>query len=904
MNVFIYSHTHWDREWYLSQNQFQFRLIRTVDEIIEVIQAENSFNVFVLDGQTCVLDDYLEIRPERRGVLEELIRAGKLVIGPWFTMPDTFLADGEALIRNLIRGCADCAAFGADFPNVGYVPDSFGHIEQLPQLLRGVGIDNFVFSRGRPVAVAAGAAHKREFLWRAPDGSTVYAWYLPGGYTAGQFLPGPDQEEKLKSRIEQQIAAFSSSHRPDIVLVPHGIDHCWLQRNIPEILDALPALLPDVNFHHGSLEDALDEWKRDVPADMETVEGQLRGRLQIGELHGTLSSRTDNKVQNEEAQVHIENLAEPLDAMAAWFGKPDSSRFLQKAWGLICQNHAHDSICGCSQDRVHEDVNRRFREVIELGIDMADGALDYLNNPARKAACPTLIAYAGLNAGHPIVDFVLRLPEPPTSEECFRDASGHICPIQFDTVTHILARHTNGEQEYYECRGCTQLPGLVPGEVRKLALSTTDSTSVCATPGVRCTTDSLENDRLRVAVNPDGTLDLTNLLTGRTVRRTHYFVQETDLGGGYHFEPLADDERQDTRGQGAGTILVSGGPLRGCIEVSTRLEVPAQFDRTTGERTGHATIPITSRLTLEPESDMLRIVTTIRNTARNQRIRLVLPTGMATTTVTADASFAVHANSPERWPADDRQNSHPMRNFVDISEHGTGLAFIGKGLHEYEIVPTPEGTHLEVTLLRSVDFVLLCSTWETPEAQLEGELRFEYGLKLHEGDWRSAAVPAAAAAFRCAAIAEVHGDAGWEKDHEPHATIGYYALGEDGKRVPIDTNRSAWKSINAARDGWRRVEPDRFVDVDMPERLVPFELDGECLVVSALKRAEDGNGDILRFWSYADTSQVVALDARAPDASITQTDLLERPLPDQTPQTGSAGLTVRPFEIVTVRIAR
>ncbi|MBT4816031.1 MAG: hypothetical protein HON70_10045, partial [Lentisphaerae bacterium] len=83
MHVFIYSHTHWDREWYLSRNQFQFRLIRTVDEIIDVLQAENSFEVFVLDGQTCVLEDYLEIRPERRPLLQELIAAGKLVIGPW-----------------------------------------------------------------------------------------------------------------------------------------------------------------------------------------------------------------------------------------------------------------------------------------------------------------------------------------------------------------------------------------------------------------------------------------------------------------------------------------------------------------------------------------------------------------------------------------------------------------------------------------------------------------------------------------------------------------------------------------------------------------------------------------------------------------------------------------------------
>lgn len=902
MKVFIYSHTHWDREWYLSQNQFQFRLIRTVDEILAFLRAENSFNVFVLDGQTSVLEDYLELRPEQRPLLAELIRAGKLAIGPWYTMPDTFLPDGESLIRNLVQGWQDCAAFGATYPNVGYVPDSFGHIEQLPQILRGVGIDNFVFSRGRPAAIALGEEHRREFLWRAPDGSTVYAWHLPHGYTAGHFLPGPDQPEALRKRIEQQIAAFTGSHRPDVVLVPHGIDHCWLQRDIPDILDALPALFPDAEFHHGSLEDALDEWKRAVPDGMETYEGQLRGRLQVPELHGTLSSRIDNKLMNEEAERHIEDLAEPLDAMAAWFGKPASDHFLRKAWRLICQNHAHDSICGCSQDRVHEDVNRRFREAVELGIDIADSALDYLNNNARQTASPTLITFAGLNPGSRIADFVLRLDHPPTGTECFHDGGGRSCLIQFDTVNHILARHTNGEQRYYECRGCTELPGLAPGEVRRLTLATSPSPAAAPPPTARCTPNSLENGNIRVTVRPDGTLDLEDLATGRSVKRTHYFVQETDLGGGYHFEPLPGGRRHDTREHAVETSVVSAGPLRAVLEVRTRIEVPHRFDRGTGEQTGRATIPITSRLSLERDAELLHITTTIGNTARNQRIRLALPTGMTTTTVAADASFAVHANSPDRWPAEERQNSHPMRNFLDISEDDAGLAFIGKGLHEYEIVPTPAGTSLEVTLLRSVDFVLLCSTWETPEAQLERDIRVEYALMLHSGDWRAARVPAAAAAFRSRTITEIHGDAAWSHDREPHATIGYYTLSESGREIPINTNRSAWKSVNAARDGWRRVEPDRFVDARVPTQIVPFGLEGDCLVVSAFKRAEDGNGDILRFWSYADAVQTVGVTGRSPTARITPTDLLERPLPGQPPHSERAVLDVRPFQIVTLRI--
>ncbi|MFH1570436.1 MAG: hypothetical protein ABIL09_20765, partial [Gemmatimonadota bacterium] len=402
MRVFIFSHTHWDREWYLSRNQFQYRLIRTVDEILEVLEGSDSFARFVFDGQTCILEDYLEVRPERAGDLRRLIGEGRLVIGPWYTMPDVFLPDGESLIRNLARGWQDCRRWGAPFPNLGYVPDSFGHVEQLPQILRGVGLDNFEFSRGLPLALSQEPDFRREFLWEAPDGSQVLAIHLPSGYHGGMFLPSADDREALVARIRSLIEqSVRHTWVPDCALVPHGIDHCWLQRDIGSILDALRAAMPEVAIHHGSLQDFVDACKPEVAGKpLAVYRGQLRGRLTIGELHGTLSSRVDNKLADERAQVHLESLAEPLDALAQRYGKPGSGPFLDRAWRHLLHCHAHDSICGCSQDRVHDDVNTRLRETVELGIDIADSALDYLNNDALRDGVPTAIVYAGLNGGN------------------------------------------------------------------------------------------------------------------------------------------------------------------------------------------------------------------------------------------------------------------------------------------------------------------------------------------------------------------------------------------------------------------------------------------------------------------------------------------------------------------------
>lgn len=901
MTVYIYSHTHWDREWYLSQNQFQYRLIRTVDEILDVLEADNSFNVFVLDGQTSVIEDYLELRPDGKERLRRLIAAEKLVIGPWFTMPDMFLPDGESLIRNLARGHADCMEFGAAYPNTGYVPDSFGHIEQLPQILRGVGIDNFVFSRGRPVALSTAAGHKREFIWEAPDGSRVIGWPLAQGYTSGRFLPNPSEADALVARVREAIQAHAGSHLPDVVLIPHGIDHCWLQLDIPEILDALPKLMPDVTFHHGSLEDALTAWKEQAPTDdaMDVYRGQLRGRLWHRELHGTLSSRIDNKLMNDLASAHIENLAEPLDAVAASFGKPPADVFLRKAWRLLFHNHAHDSICGCSQDRVHDDVNRRFREAIELGIDVADSALDYLNNAARQTHKPTAIVYAGLQGGDRVVDLVVRQVQPPTGEECFEDENGVCYPVQFDTVNRMRVHHTNGSVRYSEWRGCVRIADLEPGEVRRLALRSTGNPGV-ENP-VHVSGRTLENGLLHVSVNDDGTLDLANLSCGTAVPHTHWFAQEADLGGGYHFAPLDGDERRETRGRPATIEVLETGPIRGRLRIRTQLDVPAAFDRLTKQRGGEAVIGITCEVTLEAGSELLQVHTQIENGAGNQRVRLVLPSGMTTQTVAADASFAVHDNSPDAWPSEPSQNYHPMRTFVSIAEDGAGFSFLGRGLHEYEIVPTETGTNIEVTLLRSVDFVLLAGTWKTPEAQLHRTLTYDYALSLHPGDWRAAAIPAKAQALRCGPIAEIHGDFGNPKEQELHATIGFYIETDSGE-LPVDTNRSAWKHYNAARDGWRRVEPERFVSTEIPARIVPFSVDGKDIVCSAFKRARDGQGSILRFWSYAETEQVVTVRADDSTSSITRTNLLEETAPDAPSARGALELTVRPFEIVTVAL--
>ena len=145
--VYVIPHTHWDREWYATFQQFRVRLVHGLDALIEFLERDPSFTHFFLDAQTFVLHDYLEIRPEKRDILQKFVRDRRLGVGPWYVLPDEFLVSGESLVRNLLLGHRLANDFG-HVQKVGYIPDTFGHISQLPQILRGFDIPFAMHFRG------------------------------------------------------------------------------------------------------------------------------------------------------------------------------------------------------------------------------------------------------------------------------------------------------------------------------------------------------------------------------------------------------------------------------------------------------------------------------------------------------------------------------------------------------------------------------------------------------------------------------------------------------------------------------------------------------------------------------------------------------------------------------------
>ncbi len=356
VKVGIVPHTHWDREWYAPFQEYRLRLVRLLDGLLPELEADTSFAHFCLDGQTAVIDDYLEIRPEAEERLRSLAAAGRISLGPWAILMDEFMVSAETIVRNLQMGRARATQLGAAMP-VGYLPDMFGHVAQMPQILRLAGLEHAVVWRGVPGSITATG-----FWWEAPDGSRVRAEYLYGSYSNGRDLP-PDGAS-LVERARNYEAELGAARLGGMLLM-NGTDHQLPQPWVGQAATEANGTQNDYAFEVTSLADYL----AGEPAEgLPVWRGELRSGARSNLLMGVTSNRVDVKREMAAAERALERRAEPLLAAfrpaSEW---PAAAGLLGVAWRNLVLNSAHDSSCACSHDEVVDQVMVRYREARQVG---------------------------------------------------------------------------------------------------------------------------------------------------------------------------------------------------------------------------------------------------------------------------------------------------------------------------------------------------------------------------------------------------------------------------------------------------------------------------------------------------------------------------------------------------------
>ncbi len=380
--VSIVPHTHWDREWYAPFQTYRLALVHLVDGLLDLMEADPTYTRFLLDGQTALIDDYLEVRPDAAPRIERLVRDGRVQVGPWMVLMDEFMVSGETIVRDLQLGIARTRELGGD-ATVGYLPDMFGHVAQMPQLLRLAGIEHAVVWRGVPSSI-----DRTAFWWIAPDRSRVRAEYLYGSYANGRDLP-PDSG-LLVARARGYAAELGAAALPGgALLLMNGSDHLLPQSHLGALVATANAKGGD---HHFTIR-SLAEHVTTQPVDgLASWSGELRSGARANVLMGVASNRVDVHQACAAAERALERRAEPLSAL---FLPPDRypHALLAIGWRNLVLNSAHDSACACSHDEVVEAVRVRYQEARHVGEALADDTLGALaarsTRPRVRSSWPT-----------------------------------------------------------------------------------------------------------------------------------------------------------------------------------------------------------------------------------------------------------------------------------------------------------------------------------------------------------------------------------------------------------------------------------------------------------------------------------------------------------------------------------
>ncbi|MBM6615304.1 hypothetical protein JTF06_10435 [Desemzia sp. RIT804] len=361
-DIQILMHTHWDREWYFTKDETKVLLRNHMQEVMEYLE-ENPDVIYVLDGQSVMIDDYLELEPEAEDRLRQLIQKGNLRVGPWYTQTDLLLVHGESIFRNLYYGIKRAREFG-DPMLVGYAPDTFGHASQMPQIYDQFGIQSTFFWRG----FSELKADKSDFVWKGADGTEILGVNLATGYQGAKYLEL--EQEALKERMGKIMNVLDSYSASDARLIMNGHDQMPIQTNIKEVIEEMQNLYPDSSIKISDFESYANSLNK---KELEIVTGELTDSKHA-RIHRTIgSTRMDIKLLNSEIEYNLYNILEPLAVIGQEANIPYPYGVIEKILKLLFGTHAHDSIGGCNSDKVNQDIKQRLlnaKEMLDTQIEL------------------------------------------------------------------------------------------------------------------------------------------------------------------------------------------------------------------------------------------------------------------------------------------------------------------------------------------------------------------------------------------------------------------------------------------------------------------------------------------------------------------------------------------------------
>ena len=736
--IHVVSHTHWDREWYHPAERFRVRLVELIDELLD--DPAGTSAGFLLDGQAVVLDDYLDVRPERRGDLAAALKSGALEAGPWFVLADELIPGGEGLVRNLLAGRRRLQDFGVDSPPVLYCPDSFGHPAALPELAQGFAKPMVILWRGFG---SDRWPRGNAFRWRSAGGTESYLYPLTrSGYELGSSLPA--SHAAARERWRDIASQYAPRATVGVELLLNGADHHARQRHLPAAIEALRAVMSPDKAKLGSLTDFARAFLSEAEtADLPGISGELRDSYGFTwTLQGTFGTRAPQKRRYAASERSMVRDVEPWLAFASFQGGRSTEHLTRAAWRslLLCQ--PHDTLCGCSIDTVARAMDARLDAVEAQSAELRQNAIERIVGHDREAArsrssdwMPTAVIRNRAprsRSGVALVEVVLTLGDVPVGPGSA--PAGRRKRPQTATAADIALTHerTESPRAYPDNDAVARFHSAVWVDnvpaygLATIPLSDVAALSRPAPEPVRVQGRSMHNGRLSLRWNARGQLTLEDHRLGRSVPSLLAWESREDRGDLY----TPSIRAPKLKARLLATQVIARGPLTAVLEQRWRLALKRDQ------------VDVQLRLVLDAGASFLRFGVLGDNAARDHRLRLVLSTDVRKPRVFADAAFGPVERVPLRVPREQRSmeappGTDPLHRYVSLFDAKRGATLFSDGLTEYEA----RNGSVAVTLLRSVGELSRNDLPErpghagwpepTPEAQCIGPFEAEFGLLLH-----------------------------------------------------------------------------------------------------------------------------------------------------------------------------
>lgn len=759
MNIHIVDHTHWDREWHKTYQEFRVKLITFMDNLIEVLDNNEDYESFLLDGQTSLLEDYLEVKPENKNKIKKLIENEKLLVGPWYVQPDTFIPSGESLVRNLLISNNIGHEYG-NIMKIGYLPDSFGLSSQVPQILKGFDIDSAIFYRGS----SRDDINNLDFIWSSPDGSEVFTSVLTMGYGNGMYLSG-DLENDLKE-IDRNIENLSDYSIDENLLLLSGADQDNINRDMPEIINNLNNYYNenniDIDVKFSSLRQYIDTIKDIDRNKLEEFTGEFR-KAEFGRVHASIEgTRVDIKKDNTELQDIYTHELEPINVISYLLGSDYKNSIINKGWKYIIENHAHDSICSVCTDEIHDEIKMRFEWANQISNTIIDEKMAYIfKNIKKKKDMKPIITINSLP--HYRNEIVTAVIYSKSEEFIILDENNN--EIYYEIIqknkVNLAERSADVFQKseddyYYKCKIIfkQEIEGfgyntfyIKKGLPKKINNKNLISEKI------------LENKYLKAKVEVNGSITLEDKINSNTFKNLNIFEESGNAGDEYDYSPPQNDVIITTKDSKPNIKIIENNKLKGTILIEYNLRCPQETNKNK-RSDNYRKINIKSYVTLKKDSKKLDIKTKIDNKIKNHRIRAIFDSNLKAKEHFADSKFGAivrknEFDETETWREKEWHEKYypifPLQKFVTIERNEKGIAVLNKDIPQYEII-NENNIKIALTLVSGVSHMgkrdLINRPGrrsgihiETPDAQMLGENISEYSIYPYNNDYMKSGVP-------------------------------------------------------------------------------------------------------------------------------------------------------------------